>query len=265
MHPHLFQFGHLVVPTFGVLVALGFVVALAVCLRSGRLLGLPTQKLWNLALLAAAVSIFSAKLLLAALYWRDDGVRALALGLGESGIALPLGILIAIGACWLYARHAGLPLRRTADALAPALALLSSIAAIGCLEAGCGYGTPSNLPWAIVFTGASGIPSAPIGVPLHPTELYSAILEWILFVLLLRLLHRPHGEGEVMGAWLFLSGLGRALLAGLRGDAVPLFGGLLTVTELGGALMVIAGGLLWLRRGALAIAPAPASGEPHAL
>jgi phosphatidylglycerol---prolipoprotein diacylglyceryl transferase len=250
VHPRLLQFGHLVVPTYGALVALGIVLALVVSLRTGRLAGLDTGKLWNLALLAILVSIGGAKLLLAAFNWRRYGLRSFAIGLSGADAASLAGIAAAILACWLYARKVGLPVRRTADALAPAIALFSSVAAIGCLEAGCGYGTPTRMPWAIVFTAQSPVPGVPVGVPLHPTQIYSALMEFVLFVLLLWLLHRSHRDGEVMGSWLFLSGLGRYLLAFLRGDGggKEIFGGLVSLTQLTAAFMVVAGGALWLQR-----------------
>ena len=78
-------------------------------------------------------------------------------------------------------------------------------------------------------------------MPLHPTQLYASLLEFLLFVFLLWLLHRPHSDGEILGAWLFLTGLSSSLLTFLRGDGV-------VATQLVGAVMVLAGGLLWLHR-----------------
>jgi phosphatidylglycerol:prolipoprotein diacylglycerol transferase len=78
-------------------------------------------------------------------------------------------------------------------------------------------------------------------VPLHPTQLYNSLLQFLLLVLLLWLLHRPHHDGEILGAWLFLSGLSSSLLTFVRGDGV-------VAGQFIGAVMVLAGGLLWLRR-----------------
>ncbi len=87
-----------------------------------------------------------------------------------------------------------------------------------------------------------------LGVPLHPTQLYASLDEFALFVLLLWLLHRPHFDGEVLGAWLFLAGLSNFLLTFLRGDSGPLVSGLIPPAQLVSAAMVLAGGFLWLRR-----------------
>jgi phosphatidylglycerol:prolipoprotein diacylglycerol transferase len=226
VHPHLFQFGRLVLPTYGFLVALGTILSLLVCVRTARLLSLDTDKIWSVALLAI-VAALAGRILLNLLRWPR---YTFSVGLAAVAIAAAA-----------YAAHLGLPIRRTGDAFAPSLALGSAVASIACLEAGCDYGTPSQLPWAVIFRSPAAVPGTPLGVPLHPTQLYSSLVEFVLFVFLLWLLHRPHYDGEVLGAWLFLSGLSSSLLTLVRGDDV-------LVTQLMGATMVLGGGLLWLRR-----------------
>jgi phosphatidylglycerol:prolipoprotein diacylglycerol transferase len=252
VHPHLFQFGRLVLPTYGFLVALGTILSLMVCVRTARLLSLDTDKIWNLALLAIFTTLVGSRLLAILLQWPHYGTRALSVGFtGAPGFGVgPVGLAIALATSVLYALHAGLPIRRTADAFAPSLALGSSVASIGCLEAGCDYGTPTRLPWAVVFNSPAAVPGTPLGVPLHPTQVYASLVDFALFVVLLWLLHRPHYDGEILGAWLFLGGLSGFLLAFLRGDGGNgvLFSGLITVTQLVAAAMVLGGGLLWLHR-----------------
>ncbi len=182
--------------------------------------------------------------------WPRYGVRALSANLtgAHAPAARLAGAAIAVVAAVVYAARLRLPIRRTGDAFAPSLALGSSVVSVGCLEAGCEYGTPTDLPWAVVFTNPAAVPGTPLGVPLHPTQVYSSLVEFVLFVVLLWLLHRPHTDGEILGTWLFLSGLSSFMLAFFRGDGVELFHGLVTVTQLIAAAMVLAGGLLWLHR-----------------
>jgi phosphatidylglycerol---prolipoprotein diacylglyceryl transferase len=250
VHPHLFQFGRLVLPTYGFLVALGTVLSLLICVRVGRLLTLDSDKIWNVALVAVVSALVGSRLLLILLHWPRYGVRALSASLSgtRSAGAGPTVLAIAVATGVAYAMHLGLPIRRTADAIAPSLALGSSIVSIGCLEAGCDYGTPTRLPWAVIFSSPFTLPGTPLGVPLHPTQIYSSLVEFVLFVFLLWLLHRPHHDGDILGAWLFLSGLANFLLTFLRGDNGPFLSGLVTVTQLVAVAMVVAGGLLWLRR-----------------
>jgi phosphatidylglycerol---prolipoprotein diacylglyceryl transferase len=247
VHPHLFQFGRLVLPTYGFLLALGTMLSLLVCVRTARQLALDTDKIWSLALLAIVTSLLGSRILLVLFHWPQYGVRALGMsGTHNFGSGLT-GMAISIILSLIYARRLRLPIRRTADAFAPSLALGSSVVSIGCLEAGCDYGTPTHLPWAVIFTSPHAAAGTPLGIPLHPTQIYSSAAEFLLFVLLLWLLHRPHADGEILGAWLFLGGLSSFLLAFLRGDTGPWVSGLVPATQLIAAAMVFAGALLWMQ------------------
>jgi phosphatidylglycerol---prolipoprotein diacylglyceryl transferase len=230
VHPHLFQFGRLILPTYGFLIALGTVASLLLLVRTARLLSLDTDKIWSVALFAIVTAILAGSILLILFHWPRYG-------LGVGLVQAALATLTAIA----YALRLGLPIRRTADAFAPSLALGSAVASIGCLEAGCDYGTPARVPWAVIFNDPAAAPGTPLGVPLHPTQLYTSLLQFLLLVFLLWLVHRPHHDGEILGAWLFLTGLSSSLLTFLRGDGV-------VATQFIGAAMVLAGGLLWLRR-----------------
>jgi phosphatidylglycerol:prolipoprotein diacylglycerol transferase len=93
----------------------------------------------------------------------------------------------------------------------------------------------------VIFNDPAAAPGTPLGVPLHPTQLYASLLQFLLLLFLLWLLRRPHRDGEILGTWLFLSGLSSSLLTYVRGDGV-------VAAQFIGAVMVLAGGLLWLRR-----------------
>jgi phosphatidylglycerol:prolipoprotein diacylglycerol transferase len=68
------------------------------------------------------------------------------------------------------------------DLMAPYLALASAIGRIGCLLRGCCFGIQSNLPWAVMYPGYS--------VSVHPTQIYHAIADFIIFLLLLKLYNK---------------------------------------------------------------------------
>ena len=76
-----------------------------------------------------------------------------------------------------------MPLWKTADVLAPSIALGSVFGRIGCLLNGCCYGRPTDVPWAITFTNpqAHELSGTPLDVPLHPTEIYDALLNFGLY------------------------------------------------------------------------------------
>ena len=128
------------------------------------------------------------------------------------------GALIAgaMGALWFCWRR-GVSFWRFADAVVPALALGQAIGALGSFLGGTSYGTPTRLPWAVVFTDARG--QAPLGIPLHPTQLYEAAGGLLLFTGVWLVRARLRRDGH-----LFLLYLGAtatlAWLDALRGDAL---------------------------------------------
>jgi phosphatidylglycerol:prolipoprotein diacylglycerol transferase len=96
----------------------------------------------------------------------------------------------------------------------------------------------------------------PLGVPLHPTQLYEAAGEAVIFVILYRRFHRPHRPGQVIGLYLVLYPALRFLVEFVRAhlEANPYLGPLLAEQWL--ALALLAGGV-WLLRHRLPAATAP--------
>jgi phosphatidylglycerol---prolipoprotein diacylglyceryl transferase len=95
----------------------------------------------------------------------------------------------------------------------------------------------------------------PLGVHLHPTQLIEAVVEVGNFVLLSWLIRRKTFDGQVFGSYMVLYGIARFFVEFLRGDPGrgEVFGGLMTGTQLISILLVIGGGLMWLRRQPLAV------------
>jgi phosphatidylglycerol---prolipoprotein diacylglyceryl transferase len=289
VYPRFLQFGPFIIPSYGVLLAAGILCGLAFSAALARRAGLDSEKIWNLGLIGVVTAIMGARLLLALANW--SSLRAVPfraaplLLLSLSGARSPLfvlcGIAIALLACAAYAMRTHLPLLRTMDVAAPALALGNAFTCVGCFAAGSDYGRPTSLRWGVTYTSrfAARTTGVPLGIPLHPVQLYEAAVSLALVVLLLVLFRRRYREdtdfqgamreskmqrgntqkgkiqdgeiqdGEIMGAWLFLYGLAGFLLDFLRGDAPagPLFHGTLTMAQSLAMLMVLAGGLLWLR------------------
>jgi phosphatidylglycerol---prolipoprotein diacylglyceryl transferase len=95
--------------------------------------------------------------------------------------------------------------------------LVQSISRIGCLCAGCCYGLPSNALWAIKYSDPDS--SAPIGVYLHPTQLYSSFLLLIIFCLMYWVLqYRGKLPGQLLGCYLMLSSMERFFVDFWRDD-----------------------------------------------
>jgi phosphatidylglycerol:prolipoprotein diacylglycerol transferase len=158
----------------------------------------------------------------------------------------------AIVASYWYIRRNHMPVLATCDVFAPGIALGHGIGRLGCFAAGCCYGKPTDLPWGVTFTNplAHFISETPLGIPLHPTQIYEMMVEFVNFSILMWLLGHKKFDGQVIGAYLFLYGLARYFLEFLRDDPGrgSVFGGMMTGTQLIAILLVIAGGVIWMVR-----------------
>lgn len=253
MHPRLFYFGHIAIPTYGVLTAIALIAALALAMQIAKRLVLDPNKVWNLGLLTILTALLGSRLLLILLhpqdflahpFWMLGLVTVRSQGIFYGSIAL------AICACIGYMFAAALPLRRTLDCLAPAVTLGLAIQCLGAFAAGSDFGTPTSKPWGVVYKhGLATLWSGtPLGVQLHPVQIYEAVLLLALFGALLFWLPRRQGDGDIAGTFLFSYGLILYFLDFYRGDRSFLFHETLSVTQFVTVIITFAGAALLIRR-----------------
>jgi phosphatidylglycerol:prolipoprotein diacylglycerol transferase len=127
-----------------------------------------------------------------------------------------------------------MPVAGTLDCFAPGVELGHAIGRFGCLAAGCCWGQSCDRSWAVTFTNpdAQRMVGVPLGVPLHPTQLYEAALGIIVFAILWRLANRPHAAGAILGWYLVLSSAARFAVEFFRHhDQANPFGGPLSTQQ----------------------------------
>ncbi len=112
----------------------------------------------------------------------------------------------------VFLRWKGMPVLRTADVLAPSVALGEGITRIGCLLNGCCFGLPCDSWFCLRFPGGSPADAAFHGQAVHATQLYSSAVGFGGFLMLSLLLRRSPFDGAVFGAFLVLAGVERLLL-----------------------------------------------------
>ncbi len=256
MHPRLLVTPLFTVHTFGLLLALAYVAAFWWLMREGRRNRLDLDALASLAFWAIGGAIIGAKALMIV---RDlPDYAAAPSELFSASLITSAGdfyggfIGALIASAFFFRRHPQLPFWRTADLCGPAIALGQAIGRIGCLMAGDDYGRPAQLPWAVTFTDpdAARIGGAPLGVPLHPVQLYESIVCLALFAGLVRLSRRKRFDGEVILAYTAWYAIARFGLEFFRGDADRgfVFGGLLSTSQFIAAILGPAALVLWFFR-----------------
>jgi phosphatidylglycerol:prolipoprotein diacylglycerol transferase len=238
--------------------AVALLAALFLAQQTARRLALPPNEIWDMGMLAVFSGILGTKLLPIVQDWRDFlhyPLLVLGLSTAQDGRALLLGLLLASLAGWAYARARALPLLRALDAFAPAIALGIAIVQLGAFLAGSGPGRPTALPWGIVYTDrwAALWYGTPLGVRLHPTQLYACAVSGLLCAGLFWLLPRRRQDGEAFGAWLFLYGMALYWLGFLRyaSGAGAFFHGAISLEQGIAFVMVIVGALLWMDHGGI--------------
>lgn len=199
MHPTILRVGSVELHSYGLLLAIAFLVGIQLFLSRGAKRGLPEEKLSTLSLLLLVLAVIGGRGLYVLTHWSDyardfPGVFRI----WEGGLMLYGGYFLAIAGGIAYLRRAGLPLWRVGDAAAPSMALGIAIGRIGCFLNGCCFGLPAHVPWAIRFPSGSYSNFVFPGEPLHPSQLYLAAAGGALFVALLAWDRRPRFDG-----WLF--------------------------------------------------------------
>jgi phosphatidylglycerol:prolipoprotein diacylglycerol transferase len=211
VHPYLLHSGHLLLPTFGVLAALGLMAALTLSLRTAALVGssaagLIPDKLWNAGLFTLLSAFALSRLLLI-------------IANPHSFIAYPIlllmvpslnvtGVLLTILATAIYLRVRNLPLLDTLDAWSPCATLAWAFLALGHFAEGTDAGLPTTFPW--------GIAIPPSTTRLHPVALYAAIAAAILTLLLIRQLPHRRNPGDTFALALAAAGTAQFLLSFFR-------------------------------------------------
>ena len=207
MYPEIFGLSFL--HTYGVLVAAALLVGLWLAGRLSREAGLNAGAVTALGLYCALAAIGGAKLMMFVVdfsYYREHPGEILSLNTAQAGGVFYGGLIAALAVAVWQMRKTRLPGWKTADVFAPAIALGHGIGRIGCFTAGCCWGVECHRPWAVTFTSlaAHDRVGVPLNVPLHPTQLYEAFAEFAIFAFLYWRIHKPHGDGAIIGAYLML-------------------------------------------------------------
>lgn len=245
MRPTLFHLGALPIHAYGFLIAVGMVLGVVLAVRRGRTVGIETAHSLDLTFYAIVFGLVGARLLYVLMHARDyarlcaggGAERSFRRVLSDCTAALQFwqgglvflggGLLAAMVVLWFARRH-GLGLGNVADVLAPSVSLAHVFGRLGCLMVGCCYGKPWAYgvrfpPDSVAYgelVGRAVVPGSASTHGLHPTQLYEAIGELLIFIALTVLWRRRRFPGMIAMAYAFAYGLLRFLVELFRDDQV---------------------------------------------
>ena len=239
MYPIPFHLFGYPIGSFGIMLALAFLVGMRIAGRRLGELRLDPDLASLLSLYCLLGGILGAKLY----YTIDTAILGpgqesfSSLFLSRAGFTFYGGLFGGALGGFLCAKIHRIPVSAAADCSAVALAVGQAIGRIGCFLVGDDYGRETDLPWGIAFP--EGAP--PIDVPVHPTQLYECA--W-LFAVAALLWRRRHKSPFLFGELLVLNGLGRFVIEFWRTN-VQVAGGMTEAQWIAIAL-VLGGGGGWL-------------------
>lgn len=210
-------YGPISIHTFGVMIVLGLIITLYLLHHDTKLKTLLTdvqiETLFQISFVSAIAGgriWFLATNSSMITHWTD------CFTVWSGGLSI-LGAIICTFVCAaLYIYFIQRPVLKTFDRIALYIPLLQSISRLGCFFAGCCYGKPTNLAWAVMYTHPDSL--APLHVHLHPTQIYSSIALAFIFILLILFdrYYKYKKPGQIVFLYLMLIGLERFSLDFLR-------------------------------------------------
>ena len=280
MYPVLFELPEWIpllggepITSFGVMMLLSFLTGGYVLRAEMRRMGEDPERAWDLVFMAVIGGIVGAKAYYVLLNYERLLSDPVGLVFSRGGLVWYGGFLLATALVVWEIRRQKLPLRRMADACAPALALAYAVGRVGCFLVGDDWGRPTGSWVGIRFP--EGAPPTRVDiieqefgitvdpalveeygqvVPVHPTQLYEVGMSTLIFFLLWRIRRHAHQTGWLFMLWLVLAGLERFLVEFWRAKD-DRFIGVLTLAQVFSLAIVAVGvaGMMRTRRSA----PAP--------
>ncbi|MBW2569774.1 MAG: prolipoprotein diacylglyceryl transferase [Deltaproteobacteria bacterium] len=234
MHPILLKIGKLTLHTYGFFVAMGFLAGILIAQREAKRVGEDPDKIMDLSFYAMVSAILGSRLFYIITnpeIYLSDPLEIFKLWNG--GLVFYGGFIAALIVGIIYLKIKKMPLWKTTDIAALSLAAGQFLGRLGCFSAGCCYGKACNLPWAVTFTNPDTL--APIGIPLHPTQLYHAISNLSIFVFLWFFRTRKKFSGQIFCMYILLYSVTRSFIEIFRGDfRGELVFGVLSVAQITG-------------------------------
>jgi phosphatidylglycerol:prolipoprotein diacylglycerol transferase len=243
MHPILFEIPRIVIGQFaigpfpirmyGLMIGTGFLLSIYLASRRAKKEGLDPDRILDMGVYLILSAIIGSRILYVLTTLQEFREHPLdAFAIWKGGLVFFGGLLAAIPVCIWYVRRHNLPVWKTADIMAPYIALGHAFGRLGCFFAGCCYGSVCNLPIGVTYHDPNSL--APLGVPLYPTQLMESGGEFLIFGVLILLRRSKKFDGQLFWSYPIFYSVLRFINEFFRGDAIRglYFGGLVSTSQI---------------------------------
>jgi phosphatidylglycerol:prolipoprotein diacylglycerol transferase len=246
VHPVLIEIGRFRIYSYGFMLALSFWVGIVIAAKRAEKRGIAQDHIYDMSILLIIASVIGSRTLYILTHRSDYHSLLDIIALWQGGATFYGGFALALVGSILFLRRRKLSFFLVADSCAPAIALGLFFTRIGCFLSGCCFGHPTHGVFGIVFPPHSPAGYYCPGVPVHPTQLYSACSGLILAGVLFAVDRRRRFTGSLFAWFCILYGAGRFTIDFFRYyEQSALIGGLMTVSQFM-SLFVIAAGIVML-------------------
>lgn len=217
MYPVICKIGLFTVYSYGLMLAIAFLVASYLASIRARKENINPDRIFNLLFIIFISGIIGSRIFYVVenigYYVKNPAEIAM---FSRGGLSWFGGLITGIISGIIYLKLKSLPLYKIADLIVPFLALGQAIGRIGCLLNGCCFGKTSE--FGFYFPTQHLI--------LIPTQLYSSLMLILIFIFLRYLQERPHKQGQLFFTYLLLYSLKRFSVEFWRADNPDIFYGL---------------------------------------
>jgi phosphatidylglycerol:prolipoprotein diacylglycerol transferase len=200
------------IQAYGLFIAIGAALATFLAIKDPRRIGLFTKEnVINILSWSIIIATLGGWLLSVATQWPTTIEDLFNAGFSVLGSIIAVFLFLLI-----YVRRLGVPLLPALDFCGSFAPLVQAFGRIGCFFAGCCYGLPTTVFWATQYTDPES--RAPLNSLLHPAQLYSASLLFLIFFFLRYQAQKKHTPGSIISSYLLLAGLERFITDFFRED-----------------------------------------------
>lgn len=235
MYNELLSIGSFTIHGYGLMIAVGIVVALLVGDYRAKKKGLNGDLIYGLTLTTVVLGFLAARILFIITEWQDFLKNPMNYITG-SGFVVFGGIMGGALTIWAYCKMKKMDFPAYLDLMIPSVALAQGFGRIGCFLAGCCYGKETDSFFGITFTNSN---YAPNNVKLLPSQLIMSAGDFIIAAILLVYAKKDPSKGKTSALYLMLYSVGRFFVEFTRNDDRGFVGALSTSQFIGIFIFIV--------------------------
>lgn len=226
MHNDLLTIGKFTLHGYSVMIALGFIVSMALCLLKAKKDKKDQDIITDLGMVTIIGGFLGAKILYIIVSYKElftNPKNVIGFPAIFSGFVAYGGIIFGTLAVFIYSKIKKINALEYLDYMIPFVAMVQGFGRLGCFLAGCCYGGPTDSFLGVIF------PTGPMaGIKIWPTQLFSAAGDFAICGILLLVSMKNKVKGNIVVLYVILYAVGRFAVEFLRADERGFVGSLST-------------------------------------